>query len=60
MVHQKLQGQLGSAGEQGSPEVSPPYHVRRKVAFIFFQEREISRVQKLMPKGTTTAILSLQ
>ena len=40
MVHQKLQWQLGSAGGQGSPEVSLPYHVRRKPAFIFFIKRK--------------------
>lgn len=50
MVHQKRQGQLGSTGAQGSHEVSPPYHVRRKVAFIFYQQRGTTGVQKLIPK----------
>lgn len=36
MVHRKLHGQLGSAGGQGFRELSLPYHVRRKAAFIFY------------------------
>lgn len=41
MVHQKLQGQLDSTVEQGSPEVSHPYHVRRKVPFVFIKSGKL-------------------
>ena len=57
MVHQKLQWRLGSAGGQGSPEVSLPYHVRRKPAFIFLSREGITVIQQLIPRETTIAII---
>ena len=57
MVHQKLQWRLGSAGGQGSPEVSLPYHVRRKPPFIFLSREGITGIQKLIPRETTISYL---